>query len=98
MQFGPYPSAGTEGKKPDRLATATQRKHEQSRAPVLAHHRIAHHRAGAVINLALFAMRRLDDRPSFRRYRSAQRSHEAQHTVVAAAEPVAINQILPDAH
>ena len=51
-----------------RLAAVAQRQHEQPRAPVLAGVRIAHHRAGAVIDLRFFAGCGLDDRACFRRW------------------------------
>lgn len=44
-----------EGEKPDQLATELQRQHQQWPAPVLARRGIAHHRAGAIIYLTLFA-------------------------------------------
>ena len=67
MQLGPHPRAGPEAKKSNRFAAVAQRQHEQPRAPVLAAYRIAHHRPGAVIDLALLARCGLDDRPRFRR-------------------------------
>ena len=55
VQFGPDLRAGTEGQQANRLATAAQRHHEQPGTPVLAALGIAHHRAGAVIDLRLLA-------------------------------------------
>ena len=65
MQLGPGLRTGAEHQQPNRLAAVAERQHEQPRAPVLAGVRIAHHRAGAVIDLSLFAGRGLDHRASF---------------------------------
>jgi hypothetical protein len=54
MQLGPYSRTRTENQQPNRFATVAQHHHEQPRAPILAAVRIAHHRPGAVINLAFF--------------------------------------------
>ena len=61
--------------------------------PVL---RVAHHGAGAVIDLRLLAGRGDDDDASFRRLRSAPLAHEALHALVAAGEAVLGDQVLPD--
>ena len=62
VQLGPDPRTGTEHQQAHRLAAVTQRQHEQPRAPVLAGLRIAHHGAGAVIDLRFFARRGVDHR------------------------------------
>jgi hypothetical protein len=67
VKLGPHPRTRPEGQQPNRLAAASQRQNEQPRAPVLAAIGIAHHRPGAVINLALLTEFRLDDHPRFRR-------------------------------
>ena len=51
VQFRPDLRTGAEHQKTDRLAAVSQRQHEETRAPVLASLRIAHHRAAAVIDL-----------------------------------------------
>jgi hypothetical protein len=96
MQLGPRTRTGTEGQQPNTFATATQRQYKQSCAPVLAAVWIAHHRAGAVIHLALFARPRFDDHARFRRHRSAQLAHQTLDALIAAREPVSIDQILPE--
>ena len=98
MQLGPHPRTGSEHQQPNRFATASQRQYEEPRAPVLAAVGIAHHRARAVINLALFTGFGLDDHPRFRRYRSAQLAHESLNTLIAASKPVLIDKILTDTH
>jgi hypothetical protein len=55
-------------------------------------------RPRAVINLRLFTWSRFDDHGRFRRYCSAQPAYETLDALVAAREPVLIDQILPDAH
>jgi hypothetical protein len=96
VQFGPELCAGTERQQTYRLATAAQRHHEQPRAPILAALGIAHHRAGAVIDLCFLAGCGDDDDASFGRLRSAPLAHEALHTLVAAGETVPGDQVLPD--
>src|SRR5512146_742449 len=98
MQLRPYPRTRSEGQQPNTFATAAQRQYEQSRATVLARIRIAHHRSGAVIHLALFARPRLDDRPSLSRHRSTQLANETLHALVAAREPMSVDQVLENAH
>ena len=66
MQFGPDLRTGAEHQQANRLAAVTESQHEQPRAPVLAAVRVADHRAGAVIDLRLFAGRGLDHRAGFR--------------------------------
>ncbi len=98
VKLGPHPRTRFEDQQTNTLATAAQRQHEQPRAPVLATVRIAHHGAGAEINLALFTKPRLDDHSRFRRCGSAQRAHQTLDALVAAGEPVPVYQILPDTH
>ena len=98
MQFGPDARAGAEHQQPNRFAAVAQRQHEQPRAPVLAGLRIAHHRAGAVIDLRFFAGRGLDHHAGFRRRRSAQLADEALDALIAAGEAVVVHQVLPDGH
>ncbi len=98
VQFGPDAGTGSEGEKTDRLAAVTQRQHEQPRTPVFACYRIAHHRAGAVIDLALFSGWRFDDRSCFWRRGCAKFPRVAQHALVATVESVTVDQVLPDSH
>jgi hypothetical protein len=98
VKLGPHPRTRSEGQQANTLATTTQRHYKQPRAPILTTIRIAHHRPRAVINLGLFARPRLDDHSRFRRRGAAQIAHESSHALVAASEPVAVDQILPDSH
>ncbi len=98
MQLGPHPRTRFEDQQTNTLATATQRQHEQPRAPILSAVGIAHHRPGAIINLAFLTRPRLDDDSRFRRCGSAQSPHEATYALITARKPVAINQILKDGH
>ncbi len=72
VQFGPDARAGAEGQQTNRLAAVAQRQHEQPGAAVLAGVRIAHHGAGAVIDLGFFAGRGDDHHAGFGRLRAAQ--------------------------
>ncbi len=88
VQFGPDARTGTEGQQTNRLAAAAQRHHEQPGAPILAALGIAHHRAGAVIDLRLLASRGDDHDAGLGRSRSAPLAHEALHALVAVGEAV----------
>src|ERR1700747_72024 len=70
--------------------------HEQPGAPILAALWIAHHGAGAVINLRLLAGRGDDHNAGFGGLRSTPLAHEALHALVAAGKVVLGNQVLPD--
>src|SRR5664279_1007262 len=98
MQLGPDTCTRPEGQQTNTLATRAQCQYKQPRATVLAGVRIAHHRPGSVINLALLTESGLDDHTSFRRYRSAQLTYETLDALVAAREPVRIDQVLEDTH
>ena len=98
VQFGPGLRTGAEDQQANRFAAVAERQHEQPRAPVLAAVRIAHHRAGAVIDLRLFAGRGLDHRAGFRRLLAAQLADEALDALIAAGEAVDVDQVLPDRH
>ena len=98
MQFGPDPRTGMRHQQTNRLAAVAQRHHEQPRAPVFARGCVADHRAVAVIDLALFAGRGLDDHTSFRRLAGVKLADEAPHTLVAGGEPASVHQILPDGY
>ena len=98
VQFGPDLRAGAEHQQANGFAAVAQRQHEQPRAPVLAGVRIAHHGAGAVVDLSFFAGRGFDHHAGFRRRRSAQLAHEALDALIAAGETVAVHQVLPDRH
>ena len=56
--------------------------------------RIAHHGAGAVIDLGLFAGRGLDHDAGFRRRRTAELVDEALDALITAGEALAIHQKL----
>src|ERR1022692_302584 len=88
VQFGPDSRTGAEGQQTNRLAAAAQSHHEQPGAPVLAALGIAHHRAGAVIDLRLLAGRGDDDDAGFGRLDAAPLAHETLHAWVAAGEAV----------
>ena len=98
MQLGPGLRTGAEHQQPNRLAAITESQHEQARAPVFASVRVADHRAGAVIDLSLFAGCGLDHRASLRRLARMQLGNEAPDTLIASGETVGIHQILPDRH
>ena len=55
VQFGPDLRAGLEDQQPNGLAAVAEREDEQACAAVLAGVRIAHHGAGAVIDLRFLA-------------------------------------------
>ena len=59
---------------------------------------MAHHWAGAVIDLRLLASRGDDHDTGFWGLGAASLAHEALHALVAARESVLGNQILPDGH
>ncbi len=59
VQFGPDARTGTEGQQTNGFAAVAQRQHEQARAAILAGVRIAHHGAGAVIDLRFLVMERV---------------------------------------
>src|ERR1700739_4949805 len=75
-----------------------QRHDEQPRSPILAALRIAHHRAGAVIDLCFLARRCRDHHAGFGSLCSAQLAHEALHTLGAVGEAVPVDQVLVDSH
>jgi len=87
-RLGPDARTGAKGQQTNRLAAAAQRHHEQPGAPVLAALGIAHHGAGAVIDLRLLASRGDDHDAGFGRLRSASLTHEALHALVATGEAV----------
>ena len=98
VQLGPDVRTGVEDQQADRLAAVAQRQHEQARAPVLAAVRIADHRAGAVVDLGLFAGGGLDHRAGFRRLAAAELADESPDALIAAGEAADVDQILPDRH
>ena len=55
VELRPDLGAGTKDQQADRLAAVAQRHDEQPSAPVLAALLVAHHRAGAVVDLGFFA-------------------------------------------
>src|SRR5579863_10260238 len=55
VQLGPDLGTGLEGQEADGFAAVAERENEQPWSAVLARARVAHHRAGAVIDLALFS-------------------------------------------
>ena len=98
MQFGPSLRAGAEHQQPDSFPAMTQGHHKQPCAPIPAGRRIAHHGAGAVVDLSLFAWCGFDHHAGFGRRGPAQFSHEALDAGIAPRETVAIHQVLPDGH
>ena len=63
---------------------------------ITARARIAHHRAGAVIDLGFFTGRRQNHGARLRRLRSAAMAGEALDAGVASSEAVIVDQILID--
>ena len=57
-----------------------------------------HHRSRAVIHLRFLAWCRLDHDASFRHCMPAQLRHKPLRAVIAAREPMAIDEVLPDPH
>ena len=98
MQLGPDARAGTEHQEADGFAAVSQRQDKQPRAPILARLRVAHHRAGPIIDLRFLTRGRLNHHARFRRGRSAQLPHEAFDAGVFFGEAVAVHQILPNGH
>jgi hypothetical protein len=98
MQFGPNRRTGTEHQKANSFSAISQRQDEQPRAAILARLRVAHHRAGAIIDLRFFTGRRLYDHARFRRGRSTLFPHKALHARVFFIEAVAVHQVLPNGH
>jgi len=98
MQLSPDARAGAEDQNANGLTAVSERQDEQSRPPVPAGFRIAHHRTGAVIDLGFFPSGGFNDHACFRRRRSAQLPHKALHARVFFTEAVAIHQVLPNGH
>src|SRR6266404_7958523 len=98
MQFGPDLRAGPEHQQADGLATVTESQHEQPRAAVLAAVRVAHHRAGAVVDLKFFTGCSFDHRTGYRCLLTAELGDEAPDALVTGGETVGVHQILPDRH
>ena len=98
MQFGPNLRAGPEHQQPNGLATVTESQHEQPRAAVLADVRVAHHRAGAVVDLKFFAGCSFDDCACFRRLASTKLPNETVDALILGGEAAGIHQFLPDRH
>ena len=95
VQLGPNPHARTEHEQADTLPAVSERHDKEPCAAVLASLEIAHHGAGAVIDLRFFAWRGFDHRPCFRR-RPVQLAYEALDALVTSCEGMAVDQILPD--
>ena len=98
MQLGPDLRTRAKRQQPDALAATAQREREQPHPAVLARLRVAHHRAIAVVDLALGTRSRLDHRMRLEGLLTAQRDHEATNTLVAVREAVIIDQVLPHRH
>src|SRR2546428_3310220 len=96
VQLGPTARARGEGQQPDALAAIAEREDEQPGTSVLARARVAHHRAVAVVDLALFPRRRDDDRVRLGRLRPPEAAHEATHAGVLGREAVVVDEIPPD--
>ena len=98
MQLGPDARTGAEGQQAYGLAAVAERQHEQTRASIFTRLRIAHHRAGAVIDLRLFSGRGDDHRSRLRCWVSAELANEAFDRLIAPAEATLGHQVLPDRH
>jgi len=98
MQLGPGLHTGLEDQEADRLAAVAERQHEQTHPAVLAAVRVADHRAGAVIDLGLFAGRGLDHGTGFFGCAAEHLAHEAFDALIAASEAAGVDQVLPDRH
>src|SRR3989442_8039463 len=96
VQLGPAARARGEGQQPDALAAIAEREDEQPGPSVLARARVAHHRAVAVVDLALFPRRRDDDRVRLGRLRPPEAAHEATHHGVLGREAVVVARIPSD--
>ncbi len=98
VQLGPDPGTGSEYQQANGFPAVPQGHHEQPRAPVLAGLRVAHHGAGAVIDLAFFAGRGDDYHAGFRRGSAAQLAHETLDRSVARRKALGVHQVLIDSH
>jgi hypothetical protein len=98
VELGPDLRARMPDQEPDRLARVAQRQDEESRAPVLARLRMAHHRAIAVIDLAFLAGRGGDHDARLARGGPPERQDEAPHTRIPSREAVVVDEVLPDRH
>jgi hypothetical protein len=98
MEFGPDAGAGSPDQQTHGFAAVAEGHHKQAGAPVLAALRVAHQRAGAVIDLSLFSSGGEDNTGRFGRLRPTQLANETPHRLVAAGEAVVRNQVLPDGH
>jgi hypothetical protein len=98
VQFRPHTAARTKDQQTHRLAAVSQRHHEQPGAAIFAATRIAHHRAGAVVDLCLFARRGHDDCACFRATLAAQAANIPLYALIAAGKTVLVDQVLPDRH
>src|SRR5947209_13548134 len=98
MQCGPDVCRRAEHQKAHAFPAVSEREHEQPRTTVLAGFRIAHHGAGAVIDLCFLTGSCLNHRASFRRYGHLQLVYEALDALIARTETASIDQVLPDRH
>src|SRR5512146_746807 len=80
------------------LPGVAERQHEEARPPVLPRHRVADHRALAIIDLPLFPGGRDDDRAGVGRRRAAKLDDEALDARVPRGEAVVVDEVLPDRH
>ena len=95
MQLGPDTCGRTKYQKAYALPAVSERQHKQPRTTVLASVRVAHHGAGAVIDLG-FARRGLNHGPRFRFRCSAQLAYKPLDALVTDSETVTVDQVLPD--
>ena len=98
VQLGPAPSARREGQQPDALAAIAQGEDEQPRAAVLARVRMPHHRAVAVVDLALFTRGRHDHGMRLGGPLPPERDDEAADAGVLGGEAVIVDEVAPDRH
>jgi len=98
MELGPDLRTGTKDQQADRLAARTECHDEQPSPSVLAALLVAHHGAGAVIDLGLFSRCGQNDPYGLRRVTATQFTHKAFDRLIAGAIAVLIHQSLPDRH
>ena len=98
VQLTPRLRARSPRQQADGFPRVRQREEKESGAAVLAGLGPTHHRALAVIDLALFARTRGDDDARLGRRGAAQFCHEATDACVLRGEAVILDEILLDGH
>src|SRR6185369_8787420 len=96
MQLSPNLGTGSESQQPDGFAAVTERHDKQACPPVLARLWVSYHRASAVIDLGFFPNRGDDDSRRLRLTDATPFANVTLHTLIATAESILGDQVLPD--